>query len=160
AVAQFKQVLTLPQRDKCDATIKELTHLSLGRVFFEMGKFDDAIAEYSQIDSSSDSFVDSLYETAWAQVRKREYHKAKDLTEYLMPPMASASVVTPDAQILEGTPLLKLQQYDDATQSFTRVINDWQPVEDDLNSRLANPNPDAYFDQVLKSSSFDIKTVI
>src|SRR5258706_12126117 len=83
AVATFKKISTANPRDERERAVKELAILSLGRVLFEMTKYDEAISEYQEIPRESDSFPDSLYEMAWAYIRKNDYQRAKNCTDIL-----------------------------------------------------------------------------
>jgi tetratricopeptide (TPR) repeat protein len=149
AIAQFAAVKQMQPRDAKDRVVRELADLSSGRVFFEMGRFDDAIAQYSEIPREADSFPDSLYEIAWAYVRKGELEKAKNATEVLLL-VAEDSVLAPEAKILQGTLLQKLQKYDDALDTYNQVISTYAPVRDDIDALLSvNQDPVKYFDDLL-----------
>ncbi len=149
AVEQFKYVASLPLRDEKDRAVRELVDLSLGRVYFEMGKFDEAIDAYAHVPQGSENFPDSLYEIAWAYVRKGELRKAKDATDILLL-VAEDSVLAPEAKILQGTLLQKLQKYDESVDTYNEVINRYAPVRDEIEALLnANKDPVAYFDELL-----------
>jgi tetratricopeptide (TPR) repeat protein len=149
AIEQFKAVRSLPARDSRERDVKELADLSLGRVYFEVGKYDDAIDAYARIPQQSDSFPDSLYEIAWAYVRKGELQKARNATEVLLL-VAEDSVLAPEAQILQGTLLQKLAKYEEALDTYNSVINTYAPVRDEIDALLAvNKDPVQYFDELL-----------
>ena len=149
AIEQFKWVASQATRDDKEKQVKELANLSLGRVLFEVGKFDEAIDRYQEISRESDNFPDSLYETAWAYVRKGDFTRAKNATEVLLL-VAEDSVLAPEARILQGTLLLKLQKYDEATETYTSVINAYTPVRDEIDALLTTTkDPVRYFDDLL-----------
>ncbi len=149
AIATFKKIATANPRDERERSVKELAILSLGRVLFETGKFDEAIEQYQEIPRESDSFPDSLYEMAWAFIRKTDYQRAKNATDILLL-VAENSVLAPEAQILQGTLLLKLKKYDDATEQFNNVINTYAPVRDEIDALLTvNKDPAKYFDDLI-----------
>lgn len=149
AIEQFKAVAQLPMKDEKDKAVRELVDLSLGRVYFEVGKYDEAIDRYAQIPQQSSNFPDSLYEIAWGYVRKGELIKAKDATDILLM-VAEDSVLAPEAKILQGTLLQKLQKYDDSIETYNQVINTYSPVRDEIDALLtANKDPVQYFDELL-----------
>jgi tetratricopeptide (TPR) repeat protein len=149
AIEQFKAVTALPVRDDKDKQVAELAELSMGRVYFEMGKYDEAVDHYARIGQQSVNFPDSLYEIAWAYVRKGELVKANNATEVLLE-VAADSVLAPEAQILQGTLLQKLQKYDEAIKTYDDVINEYAPTRDDIEARLnANADPVKYFEELL-----------
>ncbi len=149
AIESFTQVTKMTGRDARDRQVQELAEVSLGRVYFEVGKYDEAIEHYSRVPQQSDNFPDSLYEISWCYVRKGELRKAKDATEVLLL-VAENSVLAPEAKILQGTLLQKLQKYDEALDTYNGVINEYAPVRDELDALLSvNKDPVAYFDELL-----------
>ncbi|MFO0600957.1 MAG: tetratricopeptide repeat protein [Myxococcaceae bacterium] len=149
ALAQFQAVAQAAARDDKEKAVKELAELSMGRVYFEVGKYDEAIDHYARIPQQSDNFPDSLYEIAWSYVRKGELERAKNATEVLLL-VAEDSVLAPEAKILQGTLLQKLQKYDDAITTYNEVINAYAPVRDEIEALLTvNKDPVQYFDELL-----------
>jgi TolA-binding protein len=149
AIATFKKISAANPRDERERSVKELAIISLGRVLFEVGKFDEAIEQYQDIPRESDSFPDSLYEMAWAFIRKGDYQRAKNATDILLL-VAENSVLAPEAQILQGTLLLKLKKYDEATETYNGVINTYAPVRDEIEALLTvNKDPAKYFDDLI-----------
>ncbi|MBK7863178.1 MAG: hypothetical protein IPJ65_32120 [Archangiaceae bacterium] len=64
--------------------------------------------------------------------------------------MAENSVLAPEAQILQGTLLLKLKKYDEATETYNVVINTYAPVRDEIDALLTvNKDPAKYFDDLI-----------
>ena len=149
ALAQFLAITQVAPRDDKERAVQELAELSMGRVYFEVGKYDEAIDRYARISQQSDSFPDSLYEIAWSYVRKGELERAKNATEVLLL-VAEDSVLAPEAKILQGTLLQKLQKYDDAIDTYNQVINTYSPVRDEIDALLTiNKDPVQYFDELL-----------
>ncbi|MBL8914513.1 MAG: tetratricopeptide repeat protein, partial [Archangium sp.] len=149
ALAQFLAVTQSAARDDKERAVKELAELSMGRVYFEVGKYDEAIDRYARIPQQSDNFPDSLYEIAWSYVRKGELERAKNATEVLLL-VAEDSVLAPEAKILQGTLLQKLQKYEDAIDTYNQVINAYAPVRDEIDALLTvNKDPVQYFDELL-----------
>jgi tetratricopeptide (TPR) repeat protein len=164
AAAQFEQVLKMPADNPRDKKTHEQANLSLGRVYFELGKFTEAIDRYQEIDYNSDNFVDALFEIAWTHVKRAksasaaEYEKANQACEKLLL-AAPDSVLAPEARILQGHLLLKLGKYQEANESYTSVINTYLEVYDNIDGRLkAHPDPVSYFQQLISESgkTFDI----
>ncbi len=162
AQAQFDLVKKMAPRDDKDKKVLELANLSEGRVAFEMGKFDEAIDRYAQVPQQSDNFPDALYEVSWAYVRKGEYQKAKNATDILLL-VAEDSVLAPEAKILQGTLLQKMQKYDDSVDTYNQVINTYAPVRDEIDALLTvNKDPVQYFDELLQRNekSLDVTRLL
>ncbi|HZN92758.1 MAG TPA: tetratricopeptide repeat protein, partial [Myxococcales bacterium] len=148
AVAQFEKLLQLPARGGKEVKIKELANLSLGRLYYETGRYDDALDRYQEIPRESDNFPDSLYEIAWAQVKKGEFERAKNATDILLL-VAPTSTLAPEAKILQGHLQLKLKKYDEADDTYDQVVNEYSPVYDEINALLTVEDPVSYFDKLL-----------
>jgi TolA-binding protein len=149
AIATFRKISTANPRDERERSVKELAQLSLGRVLFEVGKYDEAIAVYQEIPRESDSFPDSLYEMAWAYIRKQDFVRARNMTE-ILELVAQNTTLEPDVDILSGTLLLKLKKYEDANEQFNKVINKYAPVRDEIDALLTvNKDPAKYFDELI-----------
>ncbi|HEY3445505.1 MAG TPA: tetratricopeptide repeat protein [Myxococcales bacterium] len=168
AAAAFERVLKYPANSPREKKTHEQANLSLGRVYFEQGKYTEAIDRYQEIDYNSDNFVDALYEIAWTHVRRAkaggaaEYEKANQACEKLLL-AAPDSVLAPEARILQGHLLLKLGKYQEANESYTAVINTYLEVYDNIDGRLkAHPDPVLYFQQVIAESgkTFDISAFL
>jgi tetratricopeptide (TPR) repeat protein len=162
AIKQFLAVAAAEPRDEKARAVRELADLSLGRVYFEQGKYDEAIDRYARVPQQSDAFPDALYEIAWSFVRKGELEKAKNATEVLLL-VAEDSVLAPEARILQGTLLQKLQKYDDAIDTYTQVINSYAPVRDEIDALLSvNKDPVQYFDELLarNEKSLDVTRLL
>lgn len=162
AIESFTQLTRMTARDARDRQVQELAEVSLGRVYFEVGKYDEAIEHYSRVPQQSENFPDSLYEIAWCYVRKGELNKAKDATEVLLL-VAENSVLAPEAKILQGTLLQKLQKYEDALETYNGVVNEYAPVRDEIDALLTvNKDPVAYFDELLarNEKSLDVTKLL
>lgn len=162
AVEAFKAVGRLPAVDARERQVQELATLSLGRVYFETGKYDLALEQYAQITGRSENYPDSLYESAWCHVRAGEFLKAKETAELLLI-IADGTVLAPEAQILKGTLLQKLQNYDEAIEAYNEVINEHAPVRDELEALITiNRDPVAYFDDLLarNEKSLDVTKLL
>ena len=162
AIARFRELAALPANDGEEIRIHELATLSLGRLLYETGNVDEALDRYLDIPRDSESFVDSLYEVAWAYVKKGNFQRAKNAIDILLL-VEPESSLAPDARLLQGHLLLKLQQYDEATQTYEGVISTYGPVRDKLDELLSRTqDPVAYFDNLLSRSerTLDLSTLL
>jgi tetratricopeptide (TPR) repeat protein len=148
AVAQFEKLNQLPARGEKEVKIKELGQLSLGRLYYELGRYDDALDRYQEIPRESEHFPDSLYEVAWCQVKKGEFERAKNATDILLL-VAPDSTLAPEAKILQGHLQLKLKKYEEADDTYDQVVNEYSPVYDEINALLTVEDPVSYFDKLL-----------
>ncbi len=149
AVERFRPLATTTPQEPELQRLQELASLSLGRLLYELGRYDEALDRYAELPRDSDAFVDSLYEMAWIHVKKGDYEKAKNATDILLL-VAPESAVAPDARILQGHLELKLRRYAEATATYEEIISTYKPVREQLDTLLkANQDPVAYFDGLL-----------
>lgn len=163
ATVEFDRVLRMTARAAADRRIQELANLSLGRVLYELGRYPEALDRYQEIDRDSDYFNEALYEIAWTYVKKREYAKASRACEFLIPPLAPETTLSPEAQILQGHLLLKLQKFNEATETYNVVINQYAPVRDEIDALLSvHRDPVKYFDELLARNdrAFDVTSLL
>jgi TolA-binding protein len=162
AITRFRALTALPASDLEELRIHELSNLSLGRLLYETGSLDEALDRYQEIPRNSESFVDSLYEIAWTYVKRGDYPLAKNAIDILLLVEPEAPLA-PDARILQGHLLLKLQQYDEATGMYQAVIDTYGPVRDKLDELLTRTqDPVAYFDNLLSRNerTLDLSTLL
>lgn len=162
ATELFGRIAKETPRDAREKSVQELSHLALGRIDYEQGKFSQAIDAYQEVDRDSDNFIPALYEIAWVFVKQGDYEKALKATD-LLGEMAPDSVTAPEAKILEGHLFLKLARYQEASDTYKKVINEYRPVSDDLQYRLKlHDDPVKYFDDLLAQNDkdFDITKIL
>ncbi|MFY0565189.1 tetratricopeptide repeat protein [Archangium lansingense] len=162
AVEQFRPLATEAVQEPELQRLKELASLSLGRLLYELGRYDEALDRYAEIPRDSESFVDSLYEMAWVHVKKGDFEKAKNATDILLL-VGPESPIAPDARILLGHLQLKLRKYEEATATYEELISTYKPVHDQVDTLLkANQDPVAYFDKLLARNerTLDITTLL
>ena len=162
AVERFRPLATGTPEEPELQRLKELASLSLGRLLFELGRYDEALDHYSEISRDSDSFVDSLYEISWVHVKKGDFEKAKNATDLLLM-VAPDAPIAPEARLLQGHLQLKLRHYDEATTTYEGIIGTYKPVRDQLDAMLTgHKDPVAYFDGLLARNGriLDVTTLL
>ncbi|WP_240356492.1 tetratricopeptide repeat protein [Myxococcus eversor] len=142
--------------------IRELSLMSLGRLLYEAGRFDEALDRYGQVPQDSESFPESLYEIAWTQVRKGNHQEAKNAIDILLL-VAPDARLAPDAKLLQGHLLQKLKRYDEAIAAYDELIGTFRPVREKVDLLLnANRDPVAYFERLLARTDTvpDVRTLL
>ncbi|RYZ36962.1 MAG: tetratricopeptide repeat protein, partial [Myxococcaceae bacterium] len=170
AIAQFQRIIAtgpdavvstgLPEPEA--QRFRELSRLSLGRLLYETGRYEEALDQYSQIPRESERFPESLLEVAWTYVRKQDFTQAKNATDILLL-VAPQSQLAPEAQILQGHLLQKLRQYEEALETYEGVTRTFAPARDKVDTLLrVNQDPVAYFDNLLARNerSLDVSTLL
>ncbi|NVJ16737.1 tetratricopeptide repeat protein [Myxococcus sp. AM010] len=181
AITRFQQLATPPSAQAAQAApgktgprratptpeeesrrVRELALMSLGRLLYETGRFDDALDRYGQVPRDSESFPDALYESAWVHVRQGHYQQAKNAIDILLL-VAPDSQLAAEGRILQGHLLQKLRRYDEATDAYTHVIDTFRPPREQVDALLgSHSDPVAYFDRLLVRADgpLDMRTVL
>jgi TolA-binding protein len=178
AIQQFQQLATAPvatappggttrpaggPSPEADARrVRELALMSLGRLLYETGRFDEALDRYGQVPQDSESFPDSLYEAAWVHVKMGNHQLAKNAIDILLM-VAPDSQLAPEARLLQGNLLQKLRRYERSIETYTGVIDTFRPARDSVDNLLrVNQDPVTYFDRLLgrADGSQDVRTLL
>nr|WP_211194653.1 tetratricopeptide repeat protein [Pyxidicoccus fallax] len=142
--------------------VRELALMSLGRLLFETGRYSEALDRYGQVPRESESFPESLYESAWVHVKMGNHQLAKNAIDILL-------MVTPDsplaaeARLLQGNLLQKLRKYGTSIETYTRVSDDFRPARESIDNLMrVSQDPVAYFDRLLGrvDGSADVRTLL
>lgn len=143
--------------------VRDLAAMNTGRILLEQEQLPQSIDAYQYVDRSSALFEEALYEVTWTFVRAadaaqqpqektREYEKAIDALEILLL-SETDNKLAPDAQLLLGNILLKLDRFDEATKAFRRVVGQYRPLRDQLRELSHQvDDPREYYEEVAERS--------
>ena len=149
AAERFEACVRMPAADARQREVHEFCAMALGRVRVDLGRYQEAIDAYQEIGNDSPRFAETLYEIAWTWVRAKKYEQALR-TVGLVTDLYPDSRLAPEATILQGHLLLKLGRFDEAVESYNRVVNQYAPVRDELDSILSmHEDPVRYFNEIL-----------
>jgi TolA-binding protein len=79
----------------------ELSHLALGRIYYDNNYLPQAVDAYLEVDRKSDLFEEAAYEIAWVFVKLKQFDKALLAIE-LLARIAPGTSLVPSVEILEG----------------------------------------------------------
>ncbi|MEZ4337587.1 MAG: tetratricopeptide repeat protein [Sandaracinaceae bacterium] len=157
AIEAFRRVLRSPADTEEQREVIELTHLALGRLYYETDQLDQAVEAYQAVPRTSANFHVALYEIAWVYIRMGDSVRAERALEVLSV-AAPDSRFIPDAKILRANLLLRNGRLDDANQLFREVAAEFGPVRRELDQMLAeHDDPLGYFRGLVRENmdSFD-----
>ena len=101
AAKEYDQLVKQPTQNNDDRRVVELSHMALGRLYYERDQPSKAIDQYLEIERKSDLFDEALYEVAWVYVKNKQFDKALRALELLALADPSSSKL-PEVKILEG----------------------------------------------------------
>ena len=168
AIDQFKVALGRVPDGESGAQLRDLTNLSLGRLYQELGEVTESADAYQEISQDSPYFADMLYEVAWVQVtsanqakdpevRREAYNRALQAAEILMA-TAPGSRLFPRARILQGNLKIRLGASEDAYDTFQTIIDDYGEARDQLVDLIRANNPQRFFDQLLAADLAEVSS--
>lgn len=140
AVESLKDVVRAlnPRRDDTfyDPQLRELAFMQLARIHYEHRQNRYANFYYSRIVRGSDSWLQSLYESAWAHFRLGEYERALGNLITLRSPFFEDEYF-PEAMILEAVIYYENCRYPEARQAVDAFLRRYAPLHQELEALLA-----------------------
>lgn len=159
AVRVFDALRTVPESAEDARRIQELAAINKARLLFELGRVAESLDAYQNVSRDSPLFEEALYEVSWTHVgaasqadtredKLKAYEKALKSLEILLL-SEQETTLAPEARLLLGNILLRLQRFDDATGAFDEVVARYAPVQQELLRMTEEVSePAAYYEQV------------
>ncbi len=175
ATDTFKKLVQRKATTTEEMRISELSHMALGRLYYERDQPSKAVDEYLRISRRSDLFDEALFEVTWVYVKNKEFNKALRALE-LLSLADPTSERMPDVRILEGNLRIRKAQsvaeegkgnskeeYDRATEVFTMTRNNFSESHEKL-QEIVESQVDAstFLAQITgrSSSTFDVTATL
>jgi len=169
---------TLSQRQATsdeEKRVAELSHMALGRLYYERDQPSKAVDEYLRISRRSDLFDEALYEVTWVYVKNKEFDKALRALE-LLALADPTSQRMPDVRILEGNLRIRKaqriaeegkgnskEQYDKAVEVFDFTRENFRESHEKLKALIAEQtDASGFLEQITGRSSetFDVASTL
>jgi tetratricopeptide (TPR) repeat protein len=152
AIDAFKSVVAITPQDDNQREVIEQAELALGRLYYETDQVKLASDAYQSVPRTSKHFEKALFEVAWTYIRQGDSTRADRSLEVLNV-AAPDSQYIPDAKILRGNLLLRDGRFAAAGGIFSEVIEEFQPVRDQLDRLIAEQaDPPGYFRELVKKN--------
>ena len=174
AIVSFREVLTLPASTSDHKKVRDLCHLALGRLEYELGDIPTAIGEYTRVQADSDYYDDALYEMIWANIeaasqittgqaltegqtasmgttfeRTRKYEEALRATEIfdLAYPDDSRN---PTLRLLAGHVRVRMEQFEEAVDKYEGAAVHFRELKQEVDQIVkSDADPMVYFNQLV-----------
>lgn len=131
ALSVFQGLTAAPSEDPEEMSRRDLAWLAVGRLQAELGDTARALTSYQNIDRNSPHYEVALYEMAWAYIKQEQYDKALLTVDILLLTVQDEQVDV-DAHVLRGRLNVMMNDYDEAMDSYTSIINRFAPVRNEL----------------------------
>ncbi len=133
ARACYEEIIALPENAGYHsyANIRELAELAVARIAFELGDQETASAHYVPVAFDSRSFPQAYYELSWTFIKRDQFEDAVDTLRLVQNAVPYSQIAT-QAQILEGTLLVKMGRYGEALVLFNSIVSRYSKYQDEL----------------------------
>ena len=162
AAQGYDALLKIQAPDAPSKDVQDLARLAIARILYERSQFDKAIEAYLSIPRQSKYWPDALREQAWTYIKAKDWQRAYRSVNLLL--LADPDVPDgPDLRILEGNLQLRMSNFYLASDTFSKVRDEFEPIHRQLNQVIVRSQTDpAYFDQLIGRSldKFDIAAFV
>ncbi|HXU01998.1 MAG TPA: tetratricopeptide repeat protein [Polyangia bacterium] len=158
AMQGYDALLKMQAPDASSKDVQDLSRLAIARILYERSQFDKAIESYLSIPRQSKYWPDALREQAWTYIKAKDWQRAYRSVNLLL--LADPDVPDgPDLRILEGNLQLRMSNFYLASDTFSKVRDEFEPIHRQLNQVIVRSQTDPqYFDNLIGKSldKFDI----
>jgi tetratricopeptide (TPR) repeat protein/archaellum component FlaC len=158
ATQGYDALLKTQAPDAASRDVQDLARLAVARILYERSQFDKAIEAYLSIPRQSKYWPDALREQAWTYIKAKDWQRAYRSVNLLL--LADPDVPDgPDLRILEGNLQLRMSNFYLASDTFSKVRDEFEPIHRQLNQVIVRSQTDpGYFDSLIGKSldKFDI----
>ena len=158
ATQGYDALLKLQPPDQAAKDVQDLSRLAIARILYERSQFDKAIETYLAIPRQSKYWSEALREQTWTYIKAKDWQRAYRSVNLLL--LADPDVPDgPDLRILEGNLQLRMSNFYLASDTFSKVRDEFDPIHRQLQQVIVRSQTDpAYFDQLIGKSldKFDI----
>jgi len=133
ARAYYEEILALPDKAEYHSfgKIRELAEIAVARIAFELDDTDTALSHYVPVKFDSNFFPQAYYELSWTYIKRDQYADAVDTLRLIQDVTPNSRVAT-QAEILEGTLLVKMGRFGEALLLFDSIVTKYSKYQDEL----------------------------
>lgn len=123
--------------------LTSLAFISLGRFYFERGRYQDAIKAYESVKREHPLWFDALVEKGWAQIRLKQYPEAIG-NMYTLHSKFFTSVFKPETYVIQTIGYLNMCQFGSADETLLVLEKDYLKWGEFTKAYLEDKNKSAY----------------
>ncbi len=147
AIADLELAWPLVESDKKNQ-IRNLSALTLARLYFQKGDYKTAYKTYLKIDKSSPNWLQAMVETAWTQILAGDHEGAAG-NMFSLHTDFFRKAYAPDTYIVRTVGYLNLCQFGDGVSVLNDLKKRYTPIQEKLESfQKNNKDADKYYDLV------------
>jgi hypothetical protein len=147
AITDLEIAWPLVESDK-KGQIRNLSALTLARLYFQKNDYKTAYKTYLKIDKSSPSWLQAMVETAWTQILAGDNEGAAG-NMFSLHTDFFRKAYAPDTYIVRTVGYLNLCQFGDGVSVLNDLKKRYTPIQEKLDAyQKNNPSPEKYYDLV------------
>jgi tetratricopeptide (TPR) repeat protein len=127
AVRLFEDAVVAAETHKKPGLVRDLAHLALARIAYEVGNYDGAAFYYRKVDAPSTKVARAQYELGWAYFQRGDYSRALGTFHGLHGPFFARDYF-PDLYVLEATVYLNLCHFAAAKEAVSVYRKFYEPL--------------------------------
>jgi hypothetical protein len=149
AEKELSTLLIRLEKEKTNWDLKSLTALTLARIYFQKEDYTKSFNHYLKIEKGNSIWVQSLVETAWAQILAKDYEGAAGNmfslhTDYFK------GAYQPESYIVRTVSYLNLCQYGDSLTVLKDFLRKYKMADVKTDEYLKNTKKENTYDTVKK----------
>lgn len=133
-----------------DVRIYYLAYLSLGRLAYEQGNYQEALQYYSRLDRDDPNFIKAMYETAWTNIQLEKWEQAGRMIDILLQAEPDPNTYA-NALLLKADLSMRTKDYEAALGAYETVLERYDPVKQELDRfALAHQDLRGFFQDLVR----------
>ena len=151
AISYFERVIRGAGEDEMGEFLREVANLNVARVHYEARRYREALAFYNQIPRDSDSWLQAIFESAWAFFMYQKHNNVLGQIHTLHSPFFENRFY-PESYVLQAITFLRLCRYDQVKVSLQKFRERYGPVFADVRDMLRKYEGDSkgFFNLIYK----------
>ncbi len=152
ALVEFRKVV---DAEDASREVKELAWMALGRIDYEIGRYDEALTAYQEIPSGSEYFADQLYEMVWSYIKQEDWESALQQTEIFLIAFPEHPYAV-QLKLDMGHLHMKNEAFEKALAAYETVVTDYTPLQRQL-ARVEDgtEDPGLFFEKMVEGGSLE-----
>jgi tetratricopeptide (TPR) repeat protein len=137
-----------------ETEVQELARLALGRLNYELGRYEEAQRYYQDIRRESEHFTDQLYELVWTYVKQEKWLESINQIEIFLLAYPEHHYAF-QLRLLLGHLFMRQNAFERALATYEDVVEVYRPIREHLEHLgQTDTEPEAFFLAMVESKDF------
>lgn len=120
-INQLQALIGMSFKGNVEKPLKNLAHVTLARLFYEVGKYDESVQEYQQVDNDdAENYDNALLGIGWVYIKQEKYDKAINYFQKIVQRGKSGELIA-EAKLSMAHCNLGLGKYDQAMEQYRDI---------------------------------------